>query len=87
MTKDTDTDTDIDEQQYPQWQTAKAVTGRPNDTVEGEVHNSTFASRAKARRPQQAKQVNKAEADDKNVGRNAGPGAMDMHSKAPEIKE
>lgn len=47
------------------WQQAEAVTGRPNDLVEGEVHNSTFASRRKRRAP--AKQVAAVQAEDKAV--------------------
>lgn len=31
------------------WDKAEAVTGRPNDLVEGEVTNSTLADRARAR--------------------------------------
>ena len=45
-----------------------AVTGRPNDLVEGKVKNSSFADRAKAR-SKASKAVDSGDVEDKAVGR------------------
>ena len=46
----------------------QAVTGRPNDLVEGKVKNSSFADRAKARGANK-KAVDSGDVEDKAVGR------------------
>jgi hypothetical protein len=64
---------------------ARAVTGRPNDIVAGEVQNSTFSSRAAAR----AKEVSAARAENKKVAKRgkqkAEPEELN-EADAPETK-
>lgn len=49
------------------WEKAESVTGRPNDLVAGEVHNSTMAERAKARPKPETKVVDDDDAENKAI--------------------